>query len=101
MSKAEKEIQAAQQPEFSFRKYSWKQFKRNKPALISLYVLSVFAFVALLAPYIANERPLYAKYKGQNFYPAFTVKPITDFRIRKAATALALQVLTIYFSSAF
>ncbi len=92
MSKTEKEIQTVQQPEFSFRKYSWKQFKRNKPALISLYVLSVFAFVALLAPYIANERPLYAKYKGQTFYPALTSETNYRFQDPQSGDSINLQL---------
>ncbi|MBI3511461.1 MAG: ABC transporter permease [Bacteroidetes bacterium] len=67
--------------DFSFRKYAWKQFKKNKPAYISLYILGFLALVSILAPVLANERPLYMKYKGQTFYPAFSFKnkySITD-----------------------
>lgn len=60
--------------EFSFRQYAWKQFKKNRPALISLYVLGFLVIMALFAPVIANERPLYMKYKGHTFFPAFTFK---------------------------
>lgn len=74
----ENEIALESAQEFSFRKYSWKQFKRNKPALIALYVLIALAGIALFAPVIANERPLYAKYKGESIYPAFTFK--TNYR---------------------
>jgi len=56
---------------FSFKKYAWNQFKKNKVALVSLYFLLFLIIIALLAPYIANERPLYAKYKGYSMYPAF------------------------------
>ena len=56
---------------FSFRKYAWNQFKKNKIALVSLYLLFFLIFIAILAPYIANDRPLYAKYKGNTLYPAF------------------------------
>jgi peptide/nickel transport system permease protein len=54
------------------RRNAWKQFKKNRVATFSLYVLAFFAFIALLAPLIANERPLYMKYLGENFYPAFS-----------------------------
>src|SRR5574337_1220521 len=60
--------------DFSFRKYAWKQFKKNKPAYISFYVLLFLVAIAIFAPVIANERPLYLKYHGQTFYPAFTFK---------------------------
>ena len=56
---------------FSFKKYAWNQFKKNKIALVSLYLLFFLIFIAILAPYIANDRPLYAKYKGNTLYPAF------------------------------
>ena len=47
---------------FSFKKYAWNQFKKDKIALVSLYLLLMLIIIALLAPYIANERPLYCKY---------------------------------------
>src|SRR6187551_3774733 len=60
--------------DFSFRKYAWKQFKKNKLAYYSLYILGFLTIISLLAPVLANERPLYMKYKGETFYPAFTFK---------------------------
>jgi peptide/nickel transport system permease protein len=92
MKKQEEETATVQQPEFNFRKYSWKQFKRNKPALISFYVLLVFAVIALLAPYLANERPLYAKYKGQTFYPAFTSETNYRFKDAQSGDSINLQL---------
>lgn len=78
--------------EFSFRKYSWKQFKRNRPALVSLYVLTVLVAVALLAPVIANERPLYAKYKGQTFFPALTFKSNYRFTDPQTGDSINIQL---------
>ena len=63
---------------FSFKKYAWNQFKKDKIALVCLYLLFVLIIVAVFAPYIANERPLYAKYKGQTLYPAFAESSRTD-----------------------
>lgn len=56
---------------FSFKKYAWKQFKKNKAALFSFYLLCFLTFVALFASFIANDQPLYAKYRGKTFWPAF------------------------------
>ena len=64
--------------DFSFKKYAWSQFKKNKIALVCLYLLFLLIAIAILAPYIANERPLYAKYKGQTLYPAFAESSRTD-----------------------
>ena len=67
---------------FSFQKYAWNQFKKNKIALISLYLLGILVLVARFAPIIANNQPLYAVYKGEVIYPAFsdekTTLEITD-----------------------
>lgn len=63
---------------FSFKKYAWTQFKKNKIALVSLYLLFALILIALFAPYIANDRPLYAKYEGNTLYPAFASDTRTD-----------------------
>lgn len=57
---------------FSFKKYAWAQFKKNKPALFSLYLLFALILIAILAPFLANDQPLYCQYKGESFYPAFS-----------------------------
>ena len=64
--------------QFSFKKYAWNQFKKNKPAKYSLYLLILIIIIALFAPFIANEKPLYAKYKGKKIYPAFDEKTKKD-----------------------
>lgn len=58
--------------EFSFRKYAWSQFRKNKPAYWSYRILVFLAIVALLAPFIATDQPLYCKYKGVSMFPAFS-----------------------------
>ena len=62
---------------FSFNKYAWNQFKKNKIALASLYLLLFLVLIARFAPYIANSQPLYAVYKGVTMYPAFEEKNTT------------------------
>jgi peptide/nickel transport system permease protein len=56
-----------------FRSGVWPQFKKNKPALISFYVIVFTAVIALLAPLLATHRPLYVKMFGQSFFPAFSL----------------------------
>mgnify|MGYP001330320555 CR=1 FL=1 len=62
---------------FSFQKYAWNQFRKNKIALCSLYILGVLILIARFAPLIANNQPLYAVYKGVTMYPAFEDKNTT------------------------
>ena len=76
---------------FSFKKYAWTQFKKNKIALVSLYLLAALILVAVFAPYIANDRPLYAKYKGNTLYPAFAKDTRTDSIFENGKFAEILQ----------
>ncbi|MFN3939373.1 MAG: hypothetical protein ACK4IY_02220, partial [Chitinophagales bacterium] len=46
---------------FNYNQQAWRQYKKNKPAYFALYVLAFLAMVAVCAPLIANEKPLYAK----------------------------------------
>lgn len=67
-----KDKRIADQNDFSFRRYAWRQFKKNRPAYVSLIILFVLIAIALLADLIANDQPLRAEYRGKTFYPAFT-----------------------------
>jgi peptide/nickel transport system permease protein len=60
--------------QFSFSAYAWGQFKKNKPAYVSLWILGMLAIIAILAPVLANDQPLFAKYKGEVMFPAFSFK---------------------------
>ena len=57
--------------EFTFSKYALKQFKKNKFALISVYLLGALSLTAIYAPYIATNQPFYAEYHGKKMYPAY------------------------------
>ena len=48
-----------------------KQFKKNKIAVWSLRIVYVFVFIALLADFLANEKPIAAKYQGEVYFPVF------------------------------
>lgn len=46
-----------------------KQFKKNRIAVYSLKVLYFLIAVALLSDFVANEKPLVAKYHGNIYFP--------------------------------
>ncbi|MFT4545050.1 MAG: peptide/nickel transport system permease protein [Bacteroidia bacterium] len=79
---------------FSFKAYAWAQFKKNKPAYFSLWVLGALAMIAIFAPIIANDQPLYAKYEGHTLFPAFSFKnnyelPLEDGSVKKIQLDIA------------
>src|SRR3954465_12360645 len=47
------------------------QFKKNKIALIALYVVFFLFTVAILADFLANDKPIMAKYNGTLYFPVF------------------------------
>jgi len=51
--------------------YVKRQFKKNKRALWSLYFVGFLAAIALFADFIANEKPIIAKYNGRIITPIF------------------------------
>jgi peptide/nickel transport system permease protein len=72
VDKLEEDILAGK--EFSFRKFAWKQFRKNKIAFWAFRFLVLLVIIAILAPILANEKPLYCVYKGQTMFPAFSFK---------------------------
>ncbi len=64
--------EAYEATEFSFQQYAVKQFKKNIPAMASVYVLGFLILLAVFAPYVANQAPLYAEYRGETYFPAYT-----------------------------
>lgn len=56
--------------EFSFARYAWQQFRQNRPAMWSVRLLVLLVVLALLAPILANDKPLFCKYRGELLFPA-------------------------------
>ena len=55
----------------SFWRLTRKEFRKNRPALYSLYVLVAMAVLALTADLIAGNKPYYMVYQGETYFPAF------------------------------
>jgi peptide/nickel transport system permease protein len=47
------------------------QFKKNKLAVAALYVVIFLVLLALLADFLANDKPIYCTYKGESYFPVF------------------------------
>jgi len=48
-----------------------KQFRKNKLAVYSWRFILFMLIIALLADFLANEKPLVCKYKGSTYFPVF------------------------------
>lgn len=49
----------------------WYRFKKNKLALVGLFLITLFIIIAVFAPLLSNNRPLIAKMKGKIIFPVF------------------------------
>ena len=58
-----------QEPSQSYRALVWRQLRKNRRALASLYAICALLIVALLADFIANDMPYYVVTGGRTYYP--------------------------------
>lgn len=77
--------------QFSFKKYAWAQFRKNKPAFYSYRILIFLAVIALLGPFIATDQPLYCKYKGTHMFPAFSFSNNCEIKDPQTGTIEKIQ----------
>lgn len=59
----------------------WRIFKKNKSAVVSVFILFFLVLATALSPLIANSKPLYLNYKGKSYFPAFVEYTVDDFGI--------------------
>ena len=55
----------------SYWKYVKRQFKKNKRALVAIYMVFAFLLVAVFADFLANEKPISCTINGETHYPIF------------------------------
>lgn len=54
-------------------------FKQNKRAYFSLWIFAVLFIICMSAEFIANDKPLFVRYAGANYFPLFHDYPETTF----------------------
>ena len=57
----------------------WRNFRRNGRAFWSLIAFCVLFGLSLFAEFIANDKPILVKYRGEYFMPIFKFYPETAF----------------------
>ncbi|WP_170350987.1 MULTISPECIES: ABC transporter permease [Ruegeria] len=57
----------------------WRNFRRNGRAFWSLIIFSVLFGISLFAEFIANDKPILVKYRGEFYTPIFNFYPETEF----------------------
>ncbi|MHA6326080.1 ABC transporter permease [Roseivivax sp. CAU 1753] len=57
----------------------WRNFKKNRRALWSLWIFAVLFGLSLFAEFLANDKPILISYRGELRMPIFTFYAETDF----------------------
>jgi len=57
----------------------WRNFRRNSRAFWSLIIFSVLFGLSLFAEFIANDKPILVKYRGEFYTPIFNFYAETEF----------------------
>ena len=57
----------------------WYFFTRNRRGYWSFWFFAVLFLISVFAPFIANDRPILASYKGELLFPTFTDYPESKF----------------------
>ncbi len=57
----------------------WRNFKANRRGYWSLWIFLVLFVISLFAEFIANDRPIFVRVDGKNYFPVFVTYPDTDF----------------------
>ena len=58
-------------PSASYWRRVWRHFRRNTLALSGLWIVGVLVLMALLADFLANDRPYYLVYQNKTYAPLF------------------------------
>ncbi len=57
----------------------WRNFRRNGRAFWSLIIFSILFGISLFAEFIANDKPILVKYRGEFYTPVFNFYAETEF----------------------
>ena len=63
----------------SLNQRRWRNFRRNSRAFWSLIIFLVLFTITLFAEFIANDKPILLKYRGDFYMPIFKFYPETTF----------------------
>ena len=55
----------------TYTRQVWRQFKKNRPALVGMWAIVVLTLIAIFADLLAGNKPYYIEYRGKTYFPAF------------------------------
>ena len=69
----------------SYGQLVWQQFSKNRTNLVCLWFIIILFTIAVLAPFIANDKPLIININGKVHFPLFDTLTANDYSVFLAA----------------
>ncbi|MGD9157075.1 MAG: ABC transporter permease [Desulfobacteraceae bacterium] len=79
----------------SYGELVWREFTKSRLSVVCLVFIIFLFIVAILAPFLANDKPFYIVIDGQIYFPLFKGLKATDYSIFLATFAGIIQLLLI------
>jgi peptide/nickel transport system permease protein len=62
-------VTAARRKTESYTARVWRELRRNRRAFSGLWIVAVLAVVAVVADFVANDKPYYIEVEGEHYFP--------------------------------
>ncbi len=69
----------------SYGQLVWQQFSKNRTNLVCMWFIIILFTIAVLAPFIANDKPLIIHINGKVHFPLFDTLSANDYSVFLAA----------------
>lgn len=79
----------------TYSEFVRRQFKKNRLAVWSVYVIGFFAFLAVFADFLANEKPIVASVNGSLYFPI-----IKDYGVSLGISQMSVEEIQKDWSTA-
>ncbi len=73
----------------------WRQFCKRRLGYAAFYVVLLFVFVGVYAPFLASSKPLYVYYEGQWYFPLFRYLFYPGFYTKRLDIFFNLLIFTL------
>src|SRR5262245_56250798 len=83
-----------QAPE-TYWKSIWNQFRKRWLGYVAFYLVVLYVFVGLIAPFLASSKPFWVFYDGQWYFPLFRYLFYSGFYTKRLDIFFNLLIFTL------
>jgi peptide/nickel transport system permease protein len=79
----------------SYGQLVWQQFTKNRTNLVCMWFIIILFTLAVIAPFIANDKPLAIRIDGKLYFPLFKTLTANDYSVILSAVIAVVLVLLL------